>query len=86
MPECHFSAPARDARHWKNIAPSLPRATWPRLLRRICPGSLAMLRGCQLTALVECSISSQDPPPASDRARSAAKARPTCASGSSPVR
>ena len=69
--ECHFSAPARDARHWKNIAPWLPRATWQRLLRISSPGRLAALRGCQFTALVECSISSHSPP-ASERVRSAA--------------
>ncbi len=75
--EWNFSAPRRDCRHWKNIAPSEPRATWARLLRAISPGRLAGLRGCQLTPLVECSSSSQGAPPATERVRSAAMARLT---------
>ena len=71
---CRRAAPSRsgtsprrraEARHWKNITPSAPRATCARLLRRSWPGALATLRGCQLTALVECSISSHGSPPAS---------------------
>jgi hypothetical protein len=85
--ECHFSEPARLARHWKNIAPSEPRATLPRLSRISWPGRFAMLRGCQLTALVECSISSHGAPPPSERVRSAAYADWAGASrGSSPTR
>lgn len=37
---CQVSAPARDCRHWKNGAPSEPRAMWPRLWRGISPGPL----------------------------------------------
>jgi hypothetical protein len=73
--EWNFSAPRSAARHWKNSTDSAPRATWVRLLRRISPGRLAMLRGCQLTALVECSMSSHGAPPAMERLRSAAMAR-----------
>ena len=84
--ECHFSAPERDARHWKNSAPSLPRATWLKLLRRNIPGGLARLRGCQLTALVECSISSHGRPRPSERAMSAAYATSTCGAVLVPTR
>ncbi|OLE24079.1 MAG: hypothetical protein AUG44_20410 [Actinobacteria bacterium 13_1_20CM_3_71_11] len=84
--ECHFSAPAREARHWKNMAPSLPRATWPRLSRSNSPGALARLRGCQFTAPVECSMSSHGRPPPRDRVRSPAKAMSTCGSGWVPMR
>ena len=65
MPACgsiaewNFSAPEREARHWKNRMPSAPRARWASELRAISPGRLATLRGCQLTAEVECSM--QDP-------------------------
>ena len=54
--EWYFSAPALEARHWKNDTASDPYATWVRLSRRRAPGTLATLTGCQLTALVECSI------------------------------
>ncbi len=83
MPPCgsiaewNFSAPRRDWRHWKNIAPSEPRATCARELRAIWPGAFAGLRGCQLTPEVECSSSSQGEPPATERVRSAAIARLT---------
>jgi len=53
----------------------LPRATCVRPLRRSWPGVLARLRGCQFTALVECSISSQGMPPAIERVRSAVMVR-----------
>ncbi|GAA2850801.1 hypothetical protein GCM10020220_045240 [Nonomuraea rubra] len=66
--ECHFSAPARDWRHWKNMIPSAPLARCWSELRRSSPGVLARLRGCQLTALVECSMSSHGRPPPSERA------------------
>ena len=48
-----------DARHWKNSAPSAPRATCARLLRRSSPGVLARLRGCQLTA--DCRVLHEQP-------------------------
>ena len=73
--EWNFSAPAFDARHWKNRSPSAPRARCVRLSLVIWPGSLAGLRGCQLTAEVECSISNQGAPSDSDRIRSADMAR-----------
>ncbi len=61
--------------------PSAPRATCARALRRISPGRLARLTGCQLTAPVECSISSQGPP-AMERTRSPLSAMSISDSGS----
>ncbi len=84
--EWNFSAPEREARHWKNIAPSEPRAMWARELRVISPGRLAMPRGCQLTPLVECSSSSHGSPPATERVRSAAIDRLTWLRSSSATR
>ena len=78
--------PNREARHWKNMTPSAPRATWAMLLRASSPGRLAMLRGCQFTALVECSMSSQGAPPARLRVRSAHIASSTCRSVRSEAR
>ena len=44
--EWNFSAPLREARHWKNITASAPRPTWDRALRAISPGCLATFRPC----------------------------------------
>ncbi len=46
--EWNCSAPAVDARHWKNSAPSDPRATCASEFRTSSPGSFARLRCCQL--------------------------------------
>ncbi len=82
----NFSAPDCDCRHWKNIAPSEPRATCPSELRAISPGRFAGLYGCQLTPDVACSSSSHGPPPATERVRSAASARFTCVRRPSVIR
>lgn len=75
--EWYFSAPAAEARHWKKPTESAPRATCDRLSRSICPCGLTGLTGCQLTAEVECSISTHGSPPASPRVTSADSARST---------
>ena len=80
--EWNFSAPAADWRHWKNITASAPRATCASECRSISPGRLVRLRGCQFTALVECSMSIHGSPPATPRVRSALNASSTWASGS----
>ena len=80
--EWNFSAPDREARHWKNMIASAPRPRWVSALRCISPGRLAMFWPCQFTAEVECSIRIHGFPPATDRVRSAERARATCASGS----
>ena len=69
--EWNFSVPASEARHWKKSAASAPRATCCIVLRSISPGAFARLRGCQLTAEVECSISIHGEPSASPRMKSA---------------
>ncbi len=71
--EWNFSEPDRDWRHWKKPSVSAPRATWVSESRMVPPGTLAGLTGCQFTALVECSMSSQGRPPARPRVRSPAK-------------
>ncbi len=70
----NFSEPARDCRHWNHAMVSAPRATWARASRIVWPGALAWLVGCQLTALVECSMSIHGAPPARPRVRSPLKA------------
>src|SRR5699024_9416936 len=72
--EWNFSAPFFEARHWKNMTPSAPRARCDSELRAISPGALATLRSCQFTPEVECSIRIHGCPPARDRVRSASKA------------
>ena len=62
IPEWYCSTPEAEARHWKKSAPSEPCAMCCRLWRVISPGAFGGLRGCQFTALVECSISSQGRP------------------------
>jgi hypothetical protein len=62
--EWYFSAPARDCRHWKKQTASAPWATWVSESRSSSPGFLARLIGCQLTALVECSMRNHGRPPA----------------------
>lgn len=84
--EWNFSAPKREARNWKNMTASDPRATWARLLRAISPGRFAMLRGCQFTADVECSMSIHGRLPAKERVRSASSASITWLSRRSAVR
>ena len=44
-PEWNFSAPAREARHWKNRMPSAPRATCCMLWRSSSPGTLRDVAG-----------------------------------------
>ena len=71
--EWNFSEPERDWRHWKKPMVSAPRATCATLSRMVWPGAFAGLTGCQLTALVECSISIHGRPPARPRVRSPLK-------------
>ena len=66
----NFSDPARDWRHWNQPMVSAPRATWASASRIVWPKALAWLVGCQLTALVECSMSIHGAPPARPRVRS----------------
>ena len=70
----NFSAPLRDARHWKKQMESAPRATWPSTVRTSSPSRLAWLTGCQLTALVDVSMTIHGRPAARPRVRSALKA------------
>ncbi|GAA1112054.1 hypothetical protein GCM10009642_58130 [Nocardiopsis metallicus] len=68
IPEYHCSDPPREARHWKNMAPREPRATWDRLCRMISPGALATVRPGVYTTPAACSASSQGRPPPGTRA------------------
>ncbi len=71
--EWYFSAPAADCRHWKKQTASAPCATCSRESRASSPGRLATFTGCQLTALVECSIRNHGRPPAMPLVRFAEK-------------
>ncbi len=82
------SAPPAGARHWKNITPAEPRATWARLCRVIRPGSLVCIRPAVwiwLGALSASSHGAGRPAPwrAQPRARSAANA--VCSSAPRPA-
>ena len=68
--EWNFSAPPREARHWKNSTESAPRATACHEPSRMRPGAFGRFTARQLTALGACSSSSHGMPPFSDRSRS----------------